>query len=381
MMKIRLFLLIALISFLNMTAQSAKIDSEKLLEYYETQRYADAARYLQSIYTEDTQDIKGLSQIAYCQLMAGKLSDAEKSYLKINTLQPDNLSTLFSLAGINSKRGNAFKAKSYLQQIIQLDTNNFSAYKQLAAYEDTSEAKLKLLTKANTLNATDPDVAYDLSMVYRELRQYQQAYDVLKTAISADMENFSLQQAQLPLANQLGKYSEVVETGERLLKINADPNIINELGQAYFYLKDYQKCINLYTTLEEQGVQNEGTLYYMALSYRELKDYNKAALYAQKTIDEAISDHTTLYYAALAGIYEAENKYNDAITAYKRGLTFGPSNIIYYRLGLLYDINLKQPKNAVSYYQLYLKNKPDQEKENEQISYAKSRITTLTGVK
>ncbi|KFF74810.1 hypothetical protein HX13_12455 [Chryseobacterium sp. P1-3] len=313
--------------------------------------------------------------------MAGKLSDAEKSYLKINTLQPDNLSTLFSLAGINSKRGNAFKAKSYLQQIIQLDTNNFSAYKQLAAYEDTSEAKLKLLTKANTLNATDPDVAYDLSMVYRELRQYQQAYDVLKTAISADMENFSLQQAQLPLANQLGKYSEVVETGERLLKINADPNIINELGQAYFYLKDYQKCINLYTTLEEQGVQNEGTLYYMALSYRELKDYNKAALYAQKTIDEAISDHTTLYYAALAGIYEAENKYNDAITAYKRGLTFGPSNIIYYRLGLLYDINLKQPKNAVSYYQLYLKNKPDQEKENEQISYAKSRITFLTGVK
>jgi tetratricopeptide (TPR) repeat protein len=82
----------------------------------------------------------------------------------------------------------------------------------------------------------------------------------------------------------------------------------------------------------------------MALSYRELKDYDKAALYAQKTIDEAISDHTPLYYASLAGIYEAKNQYNDALTAYKRGLTFGQSNIICYRLGLLYDLNLKQPK-------------------------------------
>lgn len=380
-MKTWISLFIVLISFENMTAQSAKINTEKLLEYYETQRYADAALYLQSIYTDDTQDIKALGQIAYCNMMAGKLPEAEKSYLKVNAIQPDNLPTLFSLVSINSRRGNAAKAKSYLQQIIKLDSMNFSAYKQIAAYEDSSEARLNYLKKANTLNATDPDVAYDLSMVYRDLKQYQQAYDVLKKAIAADTENFSLQQAQLPLSNQLGKYQEVIETGEKLLKINTDPNIINDLGQAYFYIKDYHKCITMYKTLEELGVQNEGTLYYMTLSYRALKDYNNAAIYAQKTIDEAISDHTTLYYAALAGIYEDKNQYNEALESYKRGLTFGQSNIIYYRLGLLYDLNLKQPKNAVSYYQLYLKNKPDQEKEKEQIAYAKSRITALTGTK
>lgn len=380
-MKTWISLLIVLISFENMTAQSAKINTEKLLEYYETQRYADAALYLQSIYTDDTQDIKALGQIAYCNMMAGKLPEAEKSYLKVNAIQPDNLPTLFSLVSINSRRGNAAKAKSYLQQIIKLDSMNFSAYKQIAAYEDSFEARLNYLKKANTLNATDPDVAYDLSMVYRDLKQYQRAYDVLKKAIAADTENFSLQQAQLPLSNQLGKYQEVIETGEKLLKINTDPNIINDLGQAYFYVKDYHKCITMYKTLEELGVQNEGTLYYMALSYRALKDYNNAAIYAQKTIDEAISDHTTLYYAALAGIYEDKNQYNEALESYKRGLTFGQSNIIYYRLGLLYDLNLKQPKNAVSYYQLYLKNKHDQEKEKEQIAYAKSRITALTGTK
>ncbi|PWN62802.1 hypothetical protein C1634_008480 [Chryseobacterium viscerum] len=377
MMKTGICLCLFLLGFNKITAQSAKIDSEKLLEYYETQRYADAAQYLQNIYPGDTQDIKALSQIAYCNMMAGKLPEAEKNYQKINTIQPNNLPTLFSLASINSRRGNASNAKGYLQQIIQLDSLNFSAYKQLAAYADTPESKLNYLKKANILNITDPDVAYDLSLTYSGLKQFKPAYDVLKTAIASDTENFTLQQALLPIANQLSKYPEVIEIGEKLLKNHADVNVMNDMGQAYFYVKDYQKCISLYKTLEDMGVQNEGTLYFMALSYRELKDYNNAAIYAQKTIDEAISDHTTLYYAALAGIYEAKNQYNDAVTAYKRGLTFGASNIIYYRLGLLYDLNLKQPKNAVTYYQMYLKNNPDLEKEKEQIAYATGRIPVL----
>lgn len=378
-MKIWLSILLIGISFKTVVAQTVKIDTEKLLEYYETQRYAEAAQYLQSLYPTDTQDAKALTQIAYCQMMAGKLPDAEKNYMKVNTLQPNTIPVLFSLASISSRRGNSANTKTYLQQIIQLDRKNFSAYKQMATYADTPEAKLEYLKKAHSLNATDPDIAYDLATVYSGLKQFQPAYDVLKTAIAADPENFTLQQIQLPITNRLGKYEEVIETGEKLLKVHADANIMNEMGQAYFYVKNYQRCIDLFKMLEDMGMQNEGILYYMALSYRELKDYDKAAIYAQKTIDEAISDHTTLYYAALAGIYEAKKQYNDAVIAYKRGLTFGNSNIIHYRLGLLYDINLKQPKNAVTYYRLYLKNIPDQEKEKEkeQIAYARDRITLL----
>ncbi len=380
-MKVWLALLIILICGKSLTAQAVKIDTGKLLEYYETQRYTDAAQYLQSIYPSDTKDIKALTQIAYCHMMAGKLPEAEKNYLKVNDLHPDSLPVLFSLAGINSRRGNVSNARTYLQKIIQLDSLNFSAYKQLAAYEDTSEGKLRYLKKAHSLSKTEPDVAYDLSMVYRELKQYQPAYEVLKTAIAADTENFSLQQALLPLSNQLGKYQESIEIGEKLLKNRADPNVMNDLGQAYFYVKDYEKCITMYKILETLEVQNEGILYYMTLSYRELKDYDNAAAYAQKTIDEAISKHIPLYYAALAGIYEDKNQYNEATTTYKRGLSFGSSPIISYRLGLLYDLHLKQPKNAIQYYQMYLKNKPDTEKEKEQIEYAKNRILVLAATK
>ncbi|MCT2409251.1 tetratricopeptide repeat protein [Chryseobacterium antibioticum] len=378
-MKFWLSVSFLLFSMTNLAGQL--IDKEKLLDYYETQRYAEAAQYLQNIYPEDTKNVKALTQMAYCYMMSGKLPEAEKNYLKVNAIESKNIPVLFSLANINSRRGNTAKSKMYLMEIIELDSLNFSAYKQLAGLGDTPEVKLKYLRKANSLHTTDPDVAYDLSMVYREQKQYQKAYDILQRAIAADRDNFTLQQAQLPLANQLGKYKEVIETGEKLMKENTDVNVINEMGQAYFYLKDYQKCATLFKTLEDLGVHNEGTLYFMALSYRELKEYNKAAEYAKKTIDEGISDHTALYYTALAGIYEQKNQFSDALEAYKRGLTFNTSSTIYYRLGLLYDFNLKQPKNAVIYYNLYLKNKPDPEKEKEQISYAKTRITSLTNPK
>lgn len=378
-MKFWLSVSLLIINISNLTAQV--IDKEKLLEYYESQQYAEAARYLQSVYPEDTKDTKDtkvLTQMAYCNMMSGKLPEAEKNYVKVNAIEPNNIPVLFSLANINSRRGNTSKAKKFLLDIIQLDSLNFSAYKKLAGFENTPEAKLSDLKKANALNSTDPDVAYDLSTVYRELKQYQQAYDVLQTAIDADNGNFTLQQAQLPIANQLGKYKEVIEAGKKLTGENTDVNVINEMGQAYFYLKDYQSCAAIFKTLEDLGIQNEGTLYYMALSYRELKEYDKAAIYARKTIDEGISRHTALYYTTLGGIYENKNQFSEAQDAYKRGLTFNNSGTIYYRLGLLCDFNLKQTKNAVTYYNLYLKNKPDPEKEKDQIDYAKARISALT---
>lgn len=380
-MKNCLAILFVLLFCEHLNAQTVSLDKEKLLEYYQTQRYAEAAQYLQSIYPQDTQDVKALSQMAYCNMMSGRLPDAEKNYLKINTIQPNTLSVLFSLANINSRRGNDAKAKGYLQNIIKLDSTNFNAYKQLANFTDSATVKLAYLKRANTINATDADVALDLATVYRNLKQYETAYEVLRVAIVADTGNFILQQAQLPIANQLGKYKEVVTVGQKLLQVDMDANVLKDVGKAYFFLKDYQKCLNFYKMLEDMGSQNESILYYMTLSYRELKNYDLATVYAKKTIEEGISTNTGAYYSTLAGIYEQKNQFTNALATYKRGLTFGPSNTIYYRLGLLYDLNLMQPKNALTYYRLYLKSKPDPEKEKEQLTYIKGRINALTGNK
>ncbi len=369
------FLMMTMIST-SLLAQSITVDKEKLLEFYQTQRYAEAATYLQSIYPADTQDVKALSQIAYCYMMSGKLSDAETSYLKINELQPNTLPILFSLANINSKRGNDAKAKFYLASIIAIDTLNFNAFKRLADLADSSSQKLQYLKKANGLNNTEADVALDLSDAYYELKQFAPAYQALKIAIAADTGNFILQRAQLPILIEMKKYKEAVAIGEKLLTDDEDPKVIKEVAKAHYFIKNYQKAIDYFKKLEKLALQNELTLYYTTLSYRELKNYDMAVIYAKKTIEEGISPNTSTYYAMLGSLYETKEQFTSSSTAYKRGITFNASSNLYYRLGLLYDLKLNDKKNALNYYNLYLKSKP-KEIEKEQIDYTKSRILVL----
>ncbi|WP_316765241.1 hypothetical protein [Pedobacter frigiditerrae] len=359
-------------------AQSVILDKEKLLEFYQTQRYADAALYLQSIYPSDTKDVKALSQMAYCNMMAGKLPEAEKSYLTINEIQPNTLPVLFNLANINTRRGNDLKAKGYLESIVKIDTTNFNAFKQLAGLiKDSLQLKIAYLKKANMLNSADADVATDLAQGYRDLQKWALGYQVLKVAIAADTSNLFLIQAQLPFANELKKYKEVIYVGEKLLKDGADANVVKDVGKAYYFLKNYEKCISYYQMLEKVDKQTEMTLYMMTLSYRELKNLEMATTYAKKTIEEGISPNTSTYYSLLAALQESNGKLTTAAASYKRGLTFSENGNTYYRLGLLYDLKLKQLKNASTYYNLYLASKPDAKVEKEQIDYVTGRLADL----
>lgn len=377
----KLLILLALLGLrIGIYAQNATvIDKEKLFDFYQTQRYADAAQYLKSIYGEEVNDFKTLSQIGYCFLMAGNNAEAEKFYSKAYTLQPQSLPILFSLGSINTKRGNTEKAKLYYSEIVKIDSNNFSVYKLLANLYNSPKDSLKLiyLLKANQINPLEGDVATDLAEEHSAYQQYDKSYNVLDIAIKGDSDNLVLQRAKLPIANQLKKYSEVIASGEKLLKDGSDAGVIKDVAKAYYYTKKYQKAIDLFKQLEAAAMENEATLYYTSLSYRALKNYPQAAVYTKRTIDEAISPNTSSYYSLLGLVYEENNQLTFANAAYKKGLQFKATPTLYYRLALFYDTRLKKGKNALKYYNLYLKSKPNLTDDKEEIKFSKDRIAQL----
>ena len=81
--------------------QPAKADETLLLEYYQSQRFADAADYLKKTYPEPVTDTKALTQLAYTSQMAGKLADAEGYYQRIYDRDSTNITVLFNLGAIN----------------------------------------------------------------------------------------------------------------------------------------------------------------------------------------------------------------------------------------------------------------------------------------
>jgi tetratricopeptide (TPR) repeat protein len=379
-MKRALLVFFAVISCHITYGQSkAVLDNEKLLEYYQTQKYIDAAQYLKSIYAEDTQDEKEISQLAYANMMAGKLPEAEKNYLKLHDKQPQNLPVLFSLANINLRRGNDEKAKAYYMDILKIDSTNFTVYKQLANLNkgEMNLAKIGYLEKANGINPIDPDVVFDLCELYFKMNFFDKASNILRPALDADSTNLQLLKMKMPISMANKKYDEAIKTGEKLLSYgDSSTFVLNNLGKSYFFILDYKNALKHFLVIENKSMDSEALYYAIGLSYRGLKDYKSAIPYLEKAIQEGISTKIASYYGLLGDSFEGVNKNTEANTAYKKGLQFENNGSLLYNIALVYETKLNDKKNAIDYYEQYLKTINPKE-QTKLIGFIKNKIVEL----
>ena len=364
----------------NETSPTDGPDQDRLLEYYQTQRYTEAAEYLTQYYTEDVQDAKALAQLGYVNLMAGKLPEAENNYLKLYELNPKSLPALFSLATIQVKRGNQTKAKIYYNEIIALDSTNFNAYKELAnlSKADASGGKVNYLIKANQLNPTDAAVVADLCQIYFKMNQHGKANDLLEPALKADPANIQLWKLKMPINMAAKKYTNAIEIGQQLLS-NGDSSafVMNNLARSYFLILKYKDALTYFLKVNDTATVNENLSYDIALCYRGLRDYKNANLYVSQAIEAGISPKTASYYGVLGDSFENLDKYQEAITAYKRGLLFENNGSLYYNIALTYETKLNDKKNAIANYNLYLKNFTLMSKNPKLAAFIKNKIEEL----
>lgn len=354
-------------------------DREKLLDYYQTQQYAEAAAYLESIYKESTQDPKELSQLGYVNLMAGKLQEAEKSYQKLYTLQPNNIPVLFSLAGINFRRGNLEKAKTYYLEILKTDSSSFSAYKKLSELnrEGVNLARLGYLEKANQLNPTDADVVFDLSELYFKMNFSDRATRILQPALAADSNNLRLLKVKIPIDMAGRNYKEAIKTSQTLMSYgDSSTFVLNNLAKSYFLSLDYPNALKYFLIVENNAPETDGLYYNIGLSYRGVKDFKSAIPYLEKAIKAGISPKTATYYGLLGDSFESINQNEAANIAYKKGLQFENNGSLLYNIALVYETKLNDKKSAINYYGQYLKtiNTKEQPK---LVSFIKNKIEEL----
>ncbi|WP_231462173.1 lipopolysaccharide assembly protein LapB [Pedobacter sp. Leaf132] len=380
MKKLIILLLFAL--SISVSAQNQAFDKEKLFELYQLQKYSEAADYLSKIYGDDTKDLKALSQIGYCYMMADKTADAEKFYAKANQLQPENLSILFNLASIVAKRGNNNKANTLYEQIIKIDSNSFSAYKQLANLqtEPLSVKKINYLRKANKLNPTDADVVFDLAELYMKSNLFSMAKTILAPALKVDSTNIQLLKIKLPIALSQSQLDEALATGQKLLALGDSSSfVMNNLGKVYYMKKEFQKGLDCFKKVSKLADEdsNEGLYYNMALCYRGLKDYNNAAVYFTKAINAGISKKTLLYYTKLGESYEQIEKFESAAAAYRKGAFFDNEGSMLYILAQIYDMKLNQKTNAINTYAQVLKVLPNTEGNKSVFEFINKRMEIL----
>lgn len=319
-----------------------------------------------------------LSQLASTHLQAGKLIEAEQQYYKLYLSDSTNVALLLSLADISQQRGNQRQARGYYLNVLKNDSSNFRAHKQLAllAKSRAGVPNLECLKKANALNPTDADVAIELCQIYFKNNNFSAAQQCLAPALAADSANLRLQEMKMPIAMAAKNYAEVIATGNQLLSAgDSSTLVLNNLGKSHFLLLNYKKALENFLAIRDT-VDKEVLFQQIAATYRGMKDYKNAIAALQSAIKAGVSTKVATYYGQLGDSYEMNGKYEDANIAYKKGLQFENNGTLYYNIALLYESKLNDKKNALSYYEQYLKTL-NEKSQGRQIIFIKRKIEEL----
>jgi tetratricopeptide (TPR) repeat protein len=351
-----------------------------LLDYYQNQRFAEAAELLKRTYPEPVTDMKVLSKLAYTSQMAGKLPDAEGYYQRMYNIDSTNNAVLYSLGSINLRRGNNVKAEMYYKILSQKDTTNFLVFKQLGKIAmDKSDfiAMVNYLQKANRINPAEADVASDLSDMYVSLKKIDLADKVLNAAITQDPDNIVLLQSLLKLTSAENKYAEEKATCLKLIALGTQSGyVLTKLESAYYNLKEYACSVETFANIPQVN-QSETSYYIAALAYKALKDQPSAIENLAKAIEAGISPNISDYYAEMADSYDIKMRYKAAIFAYQKALQFEEKPIIYYLMATVYDGSLKNKKLAIKYYKKFTGSKITA-KQQKYVAYAQARANDLS---
>lgn len=385
MARYKLLLIIKMCCLLFISAtycQEKRLDEKHLLTLYQVQNFGEAASYLGKFYKEGSRDIKILESLAFSNKMAGNYVEAKKYYQELLQEDENSISILSNLAGINFQRGDYGKATEYYQKILALDSMHIASYRALSTIAQANgeiEASRNYLSKANQINPKNIDVAYDLSVLDLSLKQYARADSILSLALTSDSKNILLLKAKAQAQYGLQKFKSTIELGEFLLETgDSSDMVLNLLAPSYYFNKDYVKCSEILSKLEDRGELKEAQLYYMAMSHAKLQHTKQALSYFGKTLDAAISPNVANYYFEKATLHEKVGQYQQASRDYKNSLQFKMLPITFYSLGLLYDYKLKQVKTAKKYYQRYLQENPKGVENKRYVEFVKQRMLEIS---
>lgn len=375
-----MILVLLCISKIEVNAQD-KLDNAYLLELYQSGEFAKAAEYIKDAHPDTIYTTQILKNLAYAYQMAGNYIEAEKFYHNLYEKDTTSTATLMNLASIYTKRGNEKRAFYFYTKVLDIDSMNLTVYQRLSEIEINRKQMLSAynyLLKANSIDPGNATIAYNLGMAALTMKFYSKADSVIERALNDDPENINLLYGKAVCKDYLKEYPEAIKTCELLLDLGSDSlRVLPILGPVYFYNKDYDKCIELYTWLETQLDQlNESSMYYMAVSFWNTDENEKGFEYMEGAINSSISPNTARYYTEKADKQHRLGQNKLAIESYKRSLDFKKNPAVLYSIGLLFDYHLHEKQNAILYYKRFLKEELS-DTPDDIVEFVKSRIKDL----
>ena len=158
-------------------------------------------------------------------------------------------------------------------------------------------------------------------------RYYREAVRICNDEIASNTGNADTYAVLVWTLRRQRKYNEVISTGERALRQGNDFRIIETMGEAYFYLGDYNaslKQMQQYVNALPQSGQAAVAFFFIGEIFR-LQGKNLSADIAYTTALHVEGGGVPLWWFRLGQVREAAREFRAAVEAYDAALKGSPN--------------------------------------------------------
>ena len=354
--------------------------------YQEQKKYDAALNTYNSILQMQPQNVNVMIYRAECLKGLKRNEEAINVYKSVLNLDPKNSSVKAALFDLMKDNMSADDVLDFLYKNVQNSPMDANAYYEFA-YELHKAGKIDdAITYYNQtikLDKSKADAYINLSQAYRQKKDYNNAYSVIKKAMDLHPEN-ELVKKQYDIVSkdyvansynvasnafQSGDYKAAIEEYKKINPQTADSLI--GIAASYQSMNDNKNAIEYYKKAMELDTKNADIPYYIASIYLSLDDIENADVYTKAALSKNSSHSQAKELAAYIAsknseetlnqavkLYE-EKKYNEAIALFDKVLKVNPENAnVYYYRALSYDA-VNNPKKAIEDYKAVIKYSPE----------------------
>jgi tetratricopeptide (TPR) repeat protein len=219
---------------------------------------------------------------------------------------------------------------------VQINDSKYTSFLNLAGLIALQLNKhddgLSLLSQSNTLDPDQIEVHYNLSIIYRQKKDYKSALSHLSKSLELNPKHQDSLYNRANILETLGFYESALLDMQQLIQLDQSANIYNLFGLIEKGLKNYPHALKLFNQALKLDPQNIQILNNLAIIYKKNKDYSKAKHMLTKALE--FNPNIPLTLNNLGFIFEETNQLDEAIKYYQKSQQLNPNPANSYNLGL-----------------------------------------------
>ncbi|MBK8882723.1 MAG: tetratricopeptide repeat protein [Bacteroidales bacterium] len=268
----------------------------------------------------------------------------------------------YYLTGIYMQTGRYDEAINIYKRFMERDSSN-CVYIDKIAYanikKEEFENAIRLYNKSLSINDKDLTAIKNLAYLYSLAGRADTAIQLLTRGIEIESTDLDLYLSRASLY-YAGHYTNSAMDDYMVVLSSGDSAklYLKRIGIAYCNNLQPEEGINYLLKAYNKDPSDYETCSYLGQSYYKMKDMDNSIYYYNKEIEilTPVVRQLGLSYILLGESQKDNGIYREAIDSYKKSLGLKPDLNIYLIIANLYDEKLKDRRKAIYYYQKFLDN-------------------------